>query len=175
MKRHLRPLLACDDGPVIDVGSSGRYIVPGARPLGPPDWVFPRDKLPYADDSVAMIHAYHFLEHLAPEHAIGFLREVERVLVPDRGVFSFSMPYYSSVLMAQNLDHKSNWCEETFQNLFEDDAYVHEFGAGQWRLRVHFLVIAGIVSRNLSLLGQIVKGERRDERTAWYYPEAPHG
>jgi hypothetical protein len=179
MKRRLPELLVCWDGPVIDVGSSGKYAVPGAVPLGPPNWMFPRDPIPHPDDSVGMVHAYHFLEHLSSEHAVAFLREVERVLIPERGVFSFSMPYFSSILMAQNLDHKSYWCEETFQNLFEDDAYAHEHGGPTpWRLRVHFLVIAGLVNRNLALVGQIIKSDRprSDDRRTWYYPkEEDHG
>ena len=38
---------------------------------------------------------------------------------------NFCVPYFSSLLMAQNLQHKSFWCEETFRNLFEDDTYEH--------------------------------------------------
>ena len=171
MKRHLPELLVCDEGRVFDVGSSWRYVVPGAVSLGPPEWLFPRDGIPADDDSVGTIHAYHFLEHLSGEDAIALLREVERVLIPERGVLNFSIPYYSTTLAAHDLNHKSFWCEDTFRNLFEDEAYQHDAG-GAWRLRVHFLVIAGIVSRNLALVGQLIKSDRPrpDERGRWYHP-----
>jgi hypothetical protein len=105
---------------------------------------------------VATIHAYHFLEHLTGDEAVAFLREVERVLIPERGVLNFSIPYYNSVLAAQSLEHKSLWCEETFTKLFTEDTFEYY---GKWRLRVHFQIIAGIVSRNMALLGQLVAGE----------------
>jgi hypothetical protein len=167
MMRHLPELLTCD-GRSFDVGASGKYIAPGAIALGPPTWVWPRDKIPCGDDQAATVHAYHFLEHLTGSDAILFLREVERVLIPVRGVLNFSVPYFSSVLAAQDLDHKSRWCEETFQNLFEDDTYEH---SGKWRLKVRFLLIAGIVNRNMCIIGQIVKtDERQREIGKWFHP-----
>jgi hypothetical protein len=155
MKRQLPGLLAFP-GPSFDCGASGKYVAPGAVALGPPTWRVPRDPIPAADSSVATIHAYHFLEHLSGDDAVAFLREVERVLIPERGVLNFSIPYYNTVLAAQSLEHKSLWCEETFAKLFGEDTFEYY---GRWRLRVHFLVIAGLVSRNLALVGQIVSGE----------------
>jgi len=50
MKRRLPELLEYE-GQAFDVGASGKYVAPGATPLGAPTWVFPRDKIPAADDS----------------------------------------------------------------------------------------------------------------------------
>ena len=120
------------------------------------------------DDAVATLHCYHFLEHLTGKDAVLFLREVERVLIPERGVMNFSMPYFSAPLMAQDIDHKSSWCEDTFDNLFWDTTY-HHFG--KWKLQVHFLIIAGVVHRNLALVGQIIKSDRpRVSKNEWWYP-----
>src|SRR6516162_2310318 len=110
MKRRLPKLLTCD-GRAFDLGASGLYVAPGATALGPPSWVFPRDSIPAEADSVGTIHAYHFLEHLSGEDAVALMREVERVLIPERGVFNFSIPYYSTSLAVQNLEHRSLWCE----------------------------------------------------------------
>ena len=88
MKRHLPELVTCP-GPRYDIGASGKYVAPGAIPLGPPNWIFPRDPIPAADDSLATIHCCHFLEHLSGDNAVLFLREVERVLIPERGVMNF--------------------------------------------------------------------------------------
>lgn len=151
MKRQLPELITCE-GLSFDCGA-GKYVAPGAIPLARPEWVIPRDKIPAADKTVATIHAYHFLEHLTGDEVAFFLREVERVLIPERGVLNFSIPYYNSVLAAQSLDHKSLWCEETFNKLFNEEMFAYY---GKWRLRVHFLMIAGIVSRNMALVGQLV-------------------
>lgn len=155
MKRDLPALMEYQDGVVLDVGSSGKFRVPGAVCLGLPEWRFPEMPLPFENDSVTTIHAYHFLEHLPGEHALLFLRELERVMVPSRSVFNFSIPYFSSSLAVQDLTHKSFWCEDTFKTTFENWSYDVD-GRGPWRLRVHFLMIAGIVGRNLALIGQIV-------------------
>lgn len=155
MKRDL-PHLIYDPywkGKVFDVGSSGTWKVPGAIALGLPDWSFPRDKIPADDESVSIIHAYHFLEHLNGDDAIAFLREAERVL-QSGCVLNYCVPYYNSNLMAQDLTHRSAWCEDTLKNLFNCVGYDP---AGSWKLRIHFQMIAGIVERNLCLIGQLVK------------------
>jgi hypothetical protein len=145
----------------------------GATALGKPDWEHPKNKIPAAADSVAMIYCFHFLEHLTGYDAQLFLREVERVLIPERGVLTFSIPYYSSPL-AQNLDHKSFWAEDTFEHLFHDDKWEN---FGKWKLRVHFLLICGIVQRNMCVIGQIVKSEKpvpvpKEDKDKWYWPTA---
>lgn len=165
MKRFLPDLITCD-GPAFDVGASGKYVAPGAVGIGAPDWTWPRDPIPASDDTVATIHCYHFLEHLSGDDAIAFMREVERVLIPDRGVMNFSIPYYASTLAVQNLQHRSFWCEESFRNLFEDKTYHH---SGDWKLSVHFMLIAGVVERNLAVVGQIIKAPPVD-RPKWHYP-----
>jgi hypothetical protein len=166
MKRRIKPLRT-SRGRVLDIGASGTYVVPGAQALGPPHWVFPTP-IPAEDNSVAEIHCYHFLEHLDGTQAIQFLKEVERVLAPEEGVFNFCVPYYNTTLAAQNLQHKSLWCEDTFDNLFYDTTYEH---SGHWELRQHVVLIVGLCQRNLCLMGQLVKdGRPREERDKFYYP-----
>jgi len=167
MKRYLPPLIA-QDGRAFDIGASGKYVAPGAEPVGAPNWLWPRDKLPADDESIATIHAYHFLEHLNGRDVATFMRDVERVLISG-GVFNYSIPYYTSTLSIQNLEHESQWCEDTFRNLFEDDRYRHEEGT-TWRLSVHFQVIVGIVQRNLALVGQLVKDSKPIEKPKWFHP-----
>jgi hypothetical protein len=170
MKRYLPELLTCE-GPSFDIGSSGRYQVPGAVALGRPTWVPPRDPIPAADDSVATIHAYHFLEHLSGDDVVSFMREVERVLIPERGVMNFSTPHFSSELMAHTLDHKSRWSEETLSYLFNDNTYEN---FGKWRLRVHFVMAAGVAYRNLCVIGQIIKSDKPAPQVEkWFYPQKP--
>jgi len=152
MKRRL-PRLIDIEGVGLDIGSSGTYKVPGSMALGLPEWNFPRDKIPVDDASVQTIHCYHFLEHLTGDNAILFLREVERVLVVG-GIMNYCMPYYNSNLWAHDLTHKSQWNEDSFQNLFKNEYYDP---AGSWRLEVHFQIICGIVERNMALIGQLRK------------------
>jgi hypothetical protein len=138
-----------------DLGASGEKVMEGCEGLGLPDWFFPRDPIPANDGSVHLIHAYHFLEHLPGEDAIKLLRDVERVLVPG-GIMNICVPYYSSSMQAQDLTHKSVWCETTFQTLF-NNGYYDPAGPQPWRLKVHAQFIMGIVERNLALFVQLVK------------------
>lgn len=156
MKRDLRILLAGGRTKVVNIGSSAKdkCKIPNADMLGLPSWSFPRDPLPYDNESVTLIHCYHFLEHLTGSDAISFLREVERVLIPT-GVFNFCMPYYNSNLQAECLDHKSQWNENSFRNLFHNSGYNI---SGDWALDEHFLLIAGVKEDNLCIIGQLVKG-----------------
>jgi hypothetical protein len=155
MKRVL-PQLKQYDGLSYNIGSSpdDEWIVPEAIPLGLPDWKFPKNKIPADNDSVSTIHCYHFLEHLHGLTAISFLRECERVMIPGSSVLNFCMPYYKSNLQAECLDHKSCWNENTFRNLFNNSGYNI---AGTWRLKQHFMMIAGAKEDNLCVIGQLVK------------------
>lgn len=136
-----------------DLGASGSKVMLGCEGLGLPEWSFPRDPIPASDGCVDIIHAYHFLEHLPGEHVILLLREVERVLAVG-GVMNICVPYYNSSMQAQDLTHKSVWCETSFQTLFNNQYYDP---AGKWRLAVHTQFIMGIVERNLALFVQLVK------------------
>jgi len=157
MKRNIPAIIKYTDGKVINLGSSPGDVwrIPGADALGKPDWRFPAKPLPYDDASITTIHCYHFLEHLWGPDAISMLRECERVMVPNRSVLNFCMPYYNSNLQAECLDHKSIWNENTFRNLFENSGFDI---AGDWKLKTHFILIAGVVERNLCVIGQIVRG-----------------
>lgn len=156
MKRPLMEITS-KSGLVFDIGASGRWSVPGAIAMGAPKWVWPRDLIPAEPGTVDAVHAYHFMEHLTGEDAILFLQEVQRVLKPG-GALYFCVPYYNSGLMAQDLTHKSAWNEETFRNLFNNTSYDPLAGTGfDWKLMVNFQIIAGIVERNISLIGQLVK------------------
>lgn len=156
MKRDLPELLTFE-GPAINLGSSDgdRWTIPGAKPLGRTAWDFPRHRfIPCDCNSIATIHCYHFLEHQDGYFAVKLLRECERVMIPGASVMNFCMPYYNSNLQAECLEHQSHWNENTFRNLFENAGYDI---AGKWELKCHFIMIAGIVERNLCIIGQLVR------------------
>jgi hypothetical protein len=140
-----------------DCGASGKKVAPGAIPLGLPDWNFPRDQIPARENTVGIVHAYHFMEHLPGETAIQFLAEVQRVLVPRGGIFQFCIPFYTSNLANQDLTHKSFWTEDTFKTLFRNAYYDPSVGKIEWDLRIGALAIMGVAERNLALIGQLVK------------------
>ena len=133
---------------------AGNKLIPGAIALDlSSGWNADKDDLPYPDRSVAVIHAYHLLEHL--RHPIRLLAEVDRVLMPG-GVMNIVVPYYTSQMMAQDLTHQHAFCEETWRNLFANDYYVKVEAPAVWRLRVGLNIIIGIVERNLCLMTQLV-------------------
>lgn len=155
MKRDLPELLEFP-GLTYNIGSSpnDRWKIEGATPLGFPDWGFPWCNIPVEDGSIATIHCYHFMEHLSGIDAIKFLRECERVMIPGASVLNFCMPYYSSNLQAECLDHKSFWNENSFRNLFDNSGFDI---AGKWELKTHFIMIAGVKEDNLCIIGQITR------------------
>lgn len=140
------------EGLQIDLGASGiKKTLPIA--IGAPDWLWPRDPLPCEPGSVALFHAFHFLEHLTGEDAIHLLRDMETALVPG-GVINIVVPYYNSSMQAHDLTHKSCYNESSLPNLFNNGYYS---AAGEWQLRVHTQFIMGIVERNLALFVQLTK------------------
>lgn len=157
LKRELPQLLPYPEGIQIDLGSSGTKKVEGAISLGLPGWSWPHDRIPCEDNSVAVVHAYHFLEHLTGNDAIEMLKEIQRVLFIG-GILQFTVPWANSDLAYQDLTHKSFWTEDSFRNLMYNRYYDVSANEFKWQFRQHYLVLAGIVSRNICLIGQLVKG-----------------
>jgi hypothetical protein len=154
LKRPLPPLLrVSDDAPTIGLGESGKFRR-GKVSLGLPDWCWPRDPIPAADGTIALIHAYHFFEHLTGEDAIKMLAECQRVLVPG-GIIQYAMPLAGAELSYEDLTHKSFWTESSMKTLLHNQYYSPS--GTEWQLRIHYQVITGVVARNLIVLGQLVK------------------
>jgi hypothetical protein len=153
-KRPLPPLLRVKDGaPTIGLGESGLYKN-GQMSLGAPDWVWPRDLIPAADNSIALIHSYHFFEHLVSDDAISMLAECQRVLAPG-GILQYAMPLAGVELSYEDLTHRSFWTESTFRNLMRNEYYSPT--RNEWKMKVHYQVVAGVAARNLVVTGQLVK------------------
>jgi len=148
MKRELADLKT-SRGLIITVGGSEVTD----NKLYRPHWDALNQNLPYVNSSVGTIWCDHFLEHLPGNRAIEMLREFERILIPG-GIANIVVPYYNSNLQAQDLDHKSSWNENSWNNLFNNQYYSDH---GDWMLKVNFCLIAGIVERNLCLFTQLEK------------------
>jgi SAM-dependent methyltransferase len=155
LDRSLPQLLDPPKGHSLGLGESG-WKKTSDFTLGLPEWQFPRDPLPFANETIAIVHAYHFMEHLSGENAILLLEEVQRVLIPG-GIFQFCIPWAKAEIAFQDLTHKSFWTESSFRMLMNNDYYDPTAGGIKWQLRQHYLVLAGVVERNICLLGQLVK------------------
>lgn len=118
-----------------------------------PDWKA-GEKLPFADNSVSQIHAYHFFEHLYTKEIIAVLREVERVLMVG-GVVYILVPHHRGTMAFNDIDHKSFFNEEVWPKLLKGSNYYSHYG--EWKLKVQCIFIMGIVERNLGLFTQLVK------------------
>lgn len=155
MSRDVPQIAPAPSGPILNLGG-GRKVLPfSAVNLDLPRWDARTDHIPYNTGTVAAIYALHFLEHLDGQIVVRVIRECDRVL-KSGGTLNVVVPYYSSQLQAQNLDHKSAWCEETWRNLLEDETYEREYEQ-RLKLRVGFNVICGIVERNLCLMTQLIR------------------
>jgi len=152
MSREVPMLLSKDHGTHINVGAGTYKTLHGAEPIDYPEWDARKDRLPYEDESVDVIHCYHFLEHMADPVLI--LQDFERVLKVG-GYTNIVAPYYNSHLQAKCLDHKSMFNESTWDNLFNQ--YSYDNFSGEWKLKVHTTFIMGVEEKNMALLTQLVK------------------
>lgn len=156
MDRDLPELLDPPEGLSIGLGESGAKNHGRDMSLGLPDWSWPEEPIPAKDGSAGIIHAYHFFEHLTGEQAIDMLFECQRVLKPG-GVLQFCMPWAKTECALHDLTHKSWWCETSFKNLFNN--YYDPTPGRVLKFRQHYLVLAGIVERNIAVMGQLVREE----------------
>lgn len=154
MKREIGELIEPDLTNAINLGAGNSHI-PGTVSLDFPAWDGSRDPLPYADNSVSSVFAFHFLEHLTGAQVIEMLREIQRVLVPG-GTAQIVVPYYKANIAFQDLDHKAFFTEETWRTLFRNP-YYNKNREEPWVLFENVNVIIGVVERNLSLMTQLVK------------------
>lgn len=141
-----------DDAPVILNLGAGKQELPGAEKLDWPVWDADAMPIPRRDASIDQIHAYHFLEHCADVPRV--LLECQRVL-KSGGTMHIVVPYYSSQMQAQDLDHKSKFCEETWRVLFSNP-YYNKNGM-DWKFKVNTNVIMGVTERNLALVTELEK------------------
>jgi hypothetical protein len=73
------------------------------------------------------------------------------------GVMNIVVLYYDSSLQAQDLDHKSAWCETTWQTLFANPTYKRMEEPEVWRFKVGMNIMIAVVERNLCLMTQLIK------------------
>jgi SAM-dependent methyltransferase len=151
MDRDIPKIVTKKDGIALNLGA-GNKLIPGTQALDYPDWDADCDQIPYPDETVSIIHAYHFLEHCADP--VKVLLECQRVLKPG-GYMNICVPYYKSQMQFHDLDHKKFFCEETWKTLFNTPYY--DKNKIDWKFHIGFNLICGIVERNLCLLTQLIK------------------
>ena len=153
MDREIPLLLPMPAGMHLNVGC-GEKKIPNTIGLDLPERDADSDDIPWGDSMVTGIHAYHFLEHV--KDPVKMLLEFQRVLLPG-GVVNIVVPYYTSQMAAQDLDHKSVWTEETWRVLFDNPYY--NKNKVEWQFTVGVNIIIGVVERNMCLMTQLIKGE----------------
>lgn len=130
----------------------GNKKIENARGLDLPKWNADQDDIPYDDGSVSRIYAFHFFEHLYDP--IRMIIECQRVLMRN-GVLNIVVPYYTSQMTADDLDHKKTFCEGTWKTLFQNKYY--NKNAVEWHFEIGTNIIMGVVERNLALFTQLVR------------------
>lgn len=150
MKRSIPPLFS-NKTPALNLGA-GNHSIQGTIALDFPSWDADCDPIPFGNESISTIHAYHFLEHCKDPKTV--LQECERVLEP-KGNINIVVPYYSSNLYGADLDHKHSFNENTWSVLLGNSYY--DKNKIDWRLKVHANFIMAIEERCLALFTQLVK------------------
>lgn len=178
MKRDVPELLDFPEGAVLNLGC-GKHELPDAINLDYPQWdaenyhiEVPKwlqwklqghsGDFPIPDakhllsqcpsNSIAGIHAYHFLEHVRDPRRM--LREMQRVMMPG-GVINICVPHYWGSMAHHDLDHKNTYAIDTWANTFSAPWYTKDREG--WKLRIHFNMMMAITERNVAILTQLVK------------------
>lgn len=155
MKRYI-PQLHEDGGVQIELGPGNSpvdlFCEGKVEEFGLPGWDAETGVIPLADQSVDVIHAYHFFEHL--DNFIPIMKECQRVLAYG-GHMNIVVPFYKSELAFEDPDHKRYFTEGTWNNLINNQGYDRD--GFKWELQIHFNMIMGIVERNLAIFTQMVK------------------
>lgn len=151
MKRPLPEVYVPTGDVALNLGA-GRQVIPGATPVDFPAWNADTDPIPAADESIDIVYAFHFLEHVA--RPINVLREIQRVLRPG-GVLNLVVPHALAPIAFQDITHQTFFVAETIHNLLVNEYY--EKDRAGWRLREHLTVGMFITERNTALFLQLVK------------------
>jgi len=150
MARNYSDIIPSVEGTVLNLGAGNKHI-PGAISLDYPDWNAEVDPIPFGNESVDMIHCYHFLEHI--ENVMFAINEINRVLKIGAHA-NIVVPYYNSHLHASDLDHKHAFTERTFEKILRDSYYSKDKISG---LEVVTNFIMADCEANISLMIQIRK------------------
>lgn len=151
MARDIPNLRPMPTGTKLNLGA-GKKLIAGSIALDYPDWDADHHRIPFQDGVISGIHCYHFLEHV--RQPILMLEEFQRVLRPG-GVVNIVVPYYTSQMQAQDLDHKHCFCETTWDNIFANK-YYKKYPV-DWQFEVGTNIIIGIVERNVCLMTQLIR------------------
>ena len=74
-------------------------------------WLDLRNKLPFADKSVAVLYCSHTIEHLYPEQSMALLKEMRRILSPC-GIIRIAVPSFEHAMRIVAGDMTSAWPRE---------------------------------------------------------------
>lgn len=154
MKRELPPLWSPPiSGVILNLGA-GKHRIPGSFSLDiESGWDADKEPIPWGDETVDYIHAYHFFEHVSDPAAV--LQECQRVMKYG-GVLTVGVPFYRSEMAYQDLDHKNFFTLNTWRTLMENKNY--DKYERVWRLRVHTQFVMFVEERAQMLFTQFVKG-----------------
>jgi SAM-dependent methyltransferase len=154
MKRDLPAMVAPRiDMPVLDLGC-GYFPCPQANvALDYPEWDAETYHLPYRDESVGGVFAFHFLEHLTDWPRM--LREIQRVLAPGCPL-TVVVPHAMATFAWQDASHKAFFVLDSWKNLLHNDYYKRLEGEG-WMLRIGLNITIAITEHNTAIMTQLIK------------------
>ena len=115
-----------------------------------------REELPFGDGTAGGIFAINVLEHLYDPRWL--IDEAARVLAPGCP-FTIFVPHPDSVMYKQDLDHKSRFVLDTWDNYLNSPYY--EKGRSRPPLVVGYNMIHAVKEENVGILTQLIKeGEK---------------
>jgi SAM-dependent methyltransferase len=142
----------------LNLGGGNKDII-GFDNLQLPDWDAEHDRIPFENESVSVIYAFHFFEHI--KNIKFLLQECQRVLIHD-GIFNIMVPYFRSGLAYQDIDHVNFFTEDTWRVLFDNkyyntDKYNKDGTTFEWKFNINVNFIMGLNQKDISLFTQLIK------------------
>lgn len=139
------------EGVHINLGPGKKHIR-DTEELEPPEW-YGGMRMPYADESIGVFYAYHFMEHLDSTALWEVLSEINRCLRP-QGLVYICVPYGVGHMAVQDPTHQTFFNEDSWR-MFLDNNYYSISPANpngvNLSLEIRTNFIAGVKGENLAL------------------------
>lgn len=138
--------------PIVHIGPGVKSVEFETHILDYPEFNGECDILPFEDNTVGGIFAVNVLEHLAdPRHLI---REASRVLAGGCP-FNIFVPHPDSIMYKEDLDHKSKFVLDTWDNLLDNPYYTK--GHDGYNFQVGMNIKIAFKEDNTAIATQLIK------------------
>ena len=153
MNRGINNIIPIEGEKILNLGA-GEKNFPWSIPLQLPEWDAENQLIPFKENEIDSIVAFHFFEHISPGRIPLLLADCCRVLKKG-GCLTIAVPHRIGGMAFQDLDHKSFFTENSWRILMDNLYYKTRNVENSFS--VNFNLIMGDSERTLALITQFIK------------------